>query len=68
MNKTKKGGRPRKDASEKLKYKVTIKLCMKDYYSLLSAAKTAGIKSATLARSAIMGIKINPRLSEEQAG
>lgn len=68
MKKNKKGGRPRKDAAEKLKYKVTIKLCTQDYYSLKAAARTAGMRPATLARLALTGVRIKPRITPEEAG
>jgi len=68
MKTDKKGGRPRKSAAEKLNYKVTVKLCTQDYYSLKAKAKTAGLRPAELARAAVTGLHIRPRLTPEESG
>lgn len=64
----KKGGRPKKELAEKLKYRVSVKLCTQDFYNLKAHAKAARMSVAELARLAIVGCKITPRISPEQAG
>lgn len=68
MKRDRKGGRPRKGAAEKLNYKITVKLCTQDYYSVKAASKTAGIRPAELARAALLGMEIKPRVTPEEAG
>lgn len=68
MKSNNKGGRPKKGAAEKLNYKITVKLCTKDYYSLKAAAKTTGIRLAELARKALLGLEIKPRMTPSEAG
>ena len=38
-----KGGRPKKEATEKLKYRVAVKMATADYYRLLTRAHEAGV-------------------------
>jgi len=64
--KDKKGGRPKLSPAEKLKYRVAVKLCTQDFYNLKAKAKTAGMTYTELARMAITGCKIHPRLTPEQ--
>lgn len=68
MKRDKKGGRPRKAAAEKLNYKLTVKLCTKDYFSLKAKAGTAGMRPTEFARAAIAGSRITPRFTVQQAG
>ena len=68
MQRDKKGGRPRKSAAEKLNYKITVKLCTEDYYSLRAKAATAGMRPSEFARAAIVGSRVIPRLTPQQAG
>lgn len=68
MNNDKKGGRPQKNVAEKLSYKITVKLCTQDYYSLKARAKTAGMRLAEFARMTILDGQIRPRLTPEEAG
>lgn len=60
------GGRPIKGAAEKLKYRIVVKLCTADYYSFKARAAEAGMTPAELARKALLGIQITPRMSTEQ--
>ena len=54
--------------AEKLNYKVTVKLCTQDYYSLKAKAKTAGLRLAEFARAAVTGLQVRPRLTPEESG
>ena len=38
-----KGGRPKKGAADKLKYRLTVKMATSDYYTLKGKARSAGI-------------------------
>ena len=38
-----KGGRPKKEATEKLKYRVAVKMAAADYFRLLTRAYEAGV-------------------------
>lgn len=60
-----KGGRPRKMAAEKMKYKVTIKMSTVEYYTLKGKAKEADISLSELIRNSIMKISIVQRLTPE---
>ena len=62
------GGRPKKDAAEKLKYKVVVRLSTGDFYALKSKAKAAKLPRAEIARRAVTGCRIVSRLTPEQAG
>lgn len=65
MKTKKKGGRPTKSDSQILKYRVVVKLCTVDYYTLKSKAKAAGFTLAELARQAITGVTIKARHTPE---
>ena len=45
-----KGGRPQKEATEKLKYRVAVKLATADYYRLLTQAHEAGVSPSEYMR------------------
>lgn len=60
------GGRPPKRATEKLKYRIVVKLCKADYYAFRAQASQAGVTLAELGRQVILGVGITPRLSTEQ--
>ena len=40
-----KGGRPKKGAADKLKYRLTVKMATSDYYTLKGKARSAGISA-----------------------
>ena len=61
-----KGGRPKLSPAEKLKYRVAVKLCTKDFYTLKAKAVEAGMTYTELARMAISNCKIQQRLTPEQ--
>ena len=61
-----KGGRPKLSAAEKLKYRIAVNLCTKDYYVLKAKATRTGMTCTELARQAINGCLIRQRLTTEQ--
>ena len=61
-----KGGRPSKEAAEKLKYKVTIKLATEDYYTLKSKAHQAGMTVSEFVRKVLGKGYVVERLYIEQ--
>jgi hypothetical protein len=66
MMKDKKGGRPKLSPAEKLKYRIAVNLCTKDYYALKAKATQVGMTCTELARQAIIGCQIRQRLTPEQ--
>jgi hypothetical protein len=66
MMKDKKGGQPKLSPAEKLKYRIAVNLCTKDFYALKAKATQAGITCTELARQAITGCQIRQRLTTEQ--
>lgn len=66
MANDRKGGRFRLNPSRKLKFRVAVKLCAQDYYTLKAKATHAGITCTELARMAIMGCTVRQRLTPEQ--
>ena len=66
MMKNRKGGRPELSPAEKLKYRVAVKLCTKDFFDLKAKATQAGTTCTEVARKAIIGCKILQRLTPEQ--
>ena len=62
---TNKGGRPVKEATEKLKYRVTVKMATEDYYLLKSKAKSAGVSASEFIRGCITEGGVKERLSKE---
>lgn len=45
-----KGGRPKKRAADKLKYRLTIKMATSDYYTLKGKVRSAGISAGEFLR------------------
>ena len=66
MTKDKRGGRPKLSPAEKLKYRIAVNLCTKDFYALKSKAAHAGMTCTEVARLAIIGCHIRQRLTTEQ--
>jgi hypothetical protein len=64
----KKGGRPKKGAAEKLKYKVSFMLPTGDYLALKATAKAAKLPRAEVVRRAVTGCRIVARFTPEQVG
>lgn len=59
-------GRPVKQAAEKKKYKVTLKMATEEYYSLKAKARSAGITRSEYIRRCIASSIVKQRLSPEQ--
>lgn len=62
---TNKGGRPVKGVTEKLKYRITVKMATEDYYLLKSKAKSAGVSASEFIRGCITQGGVKERLSKE---
>jgi len=62
------GGRPKKNASEKLRYKVSFFLQTSDYLDLKVKAKAAKLPRAEVVRRAVTGCRIVPRFTPEHVG
>ena len=50
INNKNKGGRPKKGAADKLKYRLTVKMATSDYYTLKGKARSAGISAGEFLR------------------
>lgn len=66
MEKKNKGGRPPLDRSTKKRYRVTVKMNTKDYYTVLSKAKSAGVSKSELLRRSINTLQLSPSLTTEE--
>ena len=62
---TNKGGRPVKGATEKLKYRITVKMATEDYYLLKSKSKSAGVSASEFIRGCITEGGVKEQLSKE---
>ena len=62
---TNKCGRPVKGVTEKLKYRITVKMATEDYYLLKSKAKSAGVSASEFIRGCITHGGVKERLSKE---
>ena len=62
---TNKGGRPVKGVTEKLKYRITVKMATEDYYLLKSKAKSAGVSASEFIRGCVTNGGVKERLSKE---
>lgn len=62
-----KGGRPVKGVTEKLKYRITVKMATEDYYLLKSKAKSAGVSASEFIRGCITQGGVKERLSKEHS-
>ncbi len=63
-----KNGRPKKEATEKKGYKVTLKMATEEYFSLKAKARTAGITRSEYIRRCILSSVVKQRLSAELMG
>jgi hypothetical protein len=66
MKTNRKGGRPKSSPAEKLKYRIAVNLCTKDFYTLKAKATQAGMTVTEVARLAIINCQIRQRLTPEQ--
>jgi hypothetical protein len=65
MKAIKTGGRPTKELGEKRTYMVSVKMDSREYFSLKTKAKSAGISRSDFVRQCISVSKIYPRLTPE---
>lgn len=63
-----KGGRPKKGATEKLTYRVAVKMAAADYFRLQTQAYDAGVSPSEYMRECFRNGQVKGRLSQEQAG
>lgn len=63
-----KGGRPKKEATEKLKYRVTVKMAAADYFRLVTRAYEVDVPPSEYMRECFHNGHVKERLSEEHAG
>ena len=57
-----KGGRPKKGAADKLKYRLTVKMATSDYYTLKGKARSAGISAGEFLRRCMREGQVKERL------
>lgn len=62
-----KGGRPKKGATEKLTYRVAVKLAAADYFRLMTRAYEAGVSSSEYMRECFQNGHVKERLSKEHS-
>lgn len=62
-----KGDRPPKSTTDKLKYRVTVKLATPDYYTLKSRARSAGISASEYLRECFRKGYVRQRLTAEHS-
>lgn len=60
-----KGGRPKKGAADKLKYRLTVKMATSDYYTLKGKARNAGISAGEFLRRCMKDGQVKERLTPE---
>ena len=58
-----KGGRPKKGAADKLKYRLTVKMATSDYYTLKGKARSAGISAGEFLRECMRSCHVKERLT-----
>lgn len=65
FNIRKKGGRPKKEGADKLKYRLTVKMATSDYYTLKGKARSAGISAGEFLRARMRSCHVKERLTPE---
>lgn len=68
INNRNKGGRPKKGAADKLKYRLTMKMATSDYYALKGKARNAGISAGEFLRRCMRDVEVKERLTPEHTG
>lgn len=58
-----KGGRPKKGAADKLKYRLTVKMATSDYYTLKGKVRNAGISTGEFLRRCMRNGQVKERLT-----
>ena len=67
-NRMNKGGRPKKGAADKLKYRLTVKMATSDYYTLKGKVRSAGISAGEVLRRCMRDGQVKERLTPEHIG
>lgn len=67
-NRMNKGGRPKKGAADKLKYRLTVKMATSDYYTLKGKVRSAGISAGEFLRRCMRDGQVKERLTPEHTG
>ena len=67
-NRRNKGGRPKKGAADKLKYRLTVKMATSDYYTLKGKARSAGMSAGEFLRGCMRDGLVKERLTPEHTG
>ena len=62
------GGRPKKGAADKLKYRLTVKMATSDYYTLKGKARSAGMSAGEFLRGCMRDGQVKERLTPEHTG
>ncbi|WP_287565775.1 MobC family plasmid mobilization relaxosome protein [Parabacteroides sp.] len=62
-----KGGRPKKGVTDKLKYRVSVKMAAADYFRLLTQAHDAGTSPSEYMRECFRNGYVKERLSKEHS-
>lgn len=62
-----KGGRPKKGTTEKLKYRIAVKMATADYYRLLTKAYETGVSPSEYMRECFRNGYVQERLSKEHS-
>ena len=68
INSKNKGGRPKKGAADKLKYRLTVKMATSDYYTLKGKARSAGISAGEFLRRCMREGQVKERITPEHTG
>lgn len=67
MTPRRKGGRPKKKATEKRQYRFTLKLCTAEKFDLLTKAEQAGLSPVEFIRQCISKAIVKERMTPELA-
>lgn len=67
-SKRNKGGRSKKGAADKLKYRLTVKMATSDYYTLKGKARSAGVSAGEFLRGCMRDGVVKERLTPEHMG
>ena len=68
LDRRNKGGRPKKGAAGKLKYRLTVKMATSDYYTLKGKARSAGMSAGEFLRGCMRDSQVKERLTPEHTG
>jgi hypothetical protein len=63
-----KNGRPKKDEADRKKYKLTVKMETKEYFSFKAKVRSAGLTQSEYIRRCIVKSEVKQRLTSEHLG